>query len=321
MHTFAVAVLVGPDDTEVARLADLMASVEAWEPRPCHWVLVDDGAAERRLLESVRIPRGSDAVCLPYPRQRTDLGKVFALGAGTLSALAYVQARTRARFLLKMDTDALVIGPFADEIDRHLAASPDAGIVGTLGDTSNPAAHPRGKLQRLSKLVALLRLMPAPPAGGEREEAAVPVEGLGLVTIAELRAFAAVRPHIEHAVARGYEALQYCQGGAYVVTRELMDRMARADYFQALAAWNDVPIGEDVMMGMYAYAAALQLVNRSGEGEPFGVQFRGLPYPPATLVARGHTLVHSLKNDVTFSEDALRQYFARLRAGRARRLS
>lgn len=312
-ESYAVVVHVGPEPIELQRLSDLMASFEAWEPRSWYWVLIDDSIDDRRLLQHVRLPRGSRAVGLRNPRRRTDAGRLMRLGAGTLAALAHVRAHENTRFILKIDTDALVIGPFVDAITDIIMREPGAGLIGTIGDSSNPARRNVRKLEMVPRLVRMLELVPESPAPIPPSDATLDVKGLGSVTPTQRRALAIVGPHIRKALENGFTTLRYCQGGAYVVTPALLERMAEAGYFDTSHAWTHISVGEDVLMAMYASAAGLRLIDCCGEGQPFAVQWRGLPYEPSVLIANGYSLIHSLKSDPTYSESALRTYFAAAR--------
>ena len=74
-------------------------------------------------------------------------------------------------------------------------------------------------------------------------------------------------------------------------------------------------VPEDVMIGMYARTVGLRSLDFSLPGEPFGNHHRGLAYSPRELVRRGHSLIHSTKGDIDYSEWHIRRYF------RARRRS
>ncbi|MGH9159509.1 MAG: hypothetical protein ACRD2X_05945 [Vicinamibacteraceae bacterium] len=311
---YAVVVHVGPERIELQRLSDLMASFDAWERRQWYWVLIDDSTEDRCLLQHVRLPRGSKGVSLRNPRPRTDGGRLMRLGAGTLAATAHVRAHAHARFVLKIDTDALVIGPFVDAITTILMREPGAGIVGTIGDSSNPARRNVRKLEMVPRLVRMLQLLPEPTPGVPPADATIDVKGLGCVTPLQRHALAQVGPHIRKALENGFTTLRYCQGGAYVMTPALVQRMAEAGYFDTSHAWTHISVGEDVLMAMYASAVGLRLVDCCGASQPFAVQWRGLPYEPSALIANGHGLVHSLKGDPRYSEPALRTYFAAARA-------
>ncbi len=68
------------------------------------------------------------------------------------------------------------------------------------------------------------------------------------------------------------------------------------------------------MMGVYCALVGLKSVDFSDRDEPFGIQARGLAYPPETLLRMGYSIVHSVKNNPQYNESEVRQFF-RLRRG------
>jgi hypothetical protein len=142
---------------------------------------------------------------------------------------------------------------------------------------------------------------------------ALDIPGIGRMTGQQLNSFNRVRHHILRAIENGYSTLEYCQGGAYVLTPEFLRSMQRNAYLDSAADWGVIDIGEDVLMGMYTRAVALQVMDFSDLGEPFANQFTGLPYNPEELVIRGHALIHSVRNDPRFTEASIRSYFKQLR--------
>jgi hypothetical protein len=64
---------------------------------------------------------------------------------------------------------------------------------------------------------------------------------------------------------------------------------------------------------MLTKAAGLDLFDACRDGEPFGVRYKGLADAPARLLQRGFSIIHSVKNDVHFSESDIREYFRTLR--------
>jgi hypothetical protein len=73
--------------------------------------------------------------------------------------------------------------------------------------------------------------------------------------------------------------------------------------------WLESRCGEDVATAVCAHACGFQLLDFNGEGEPFGVDYEGLPAPPERLIERGHAIIHSLKRNPGWSEDDIRTLF------------
>jgi hypothetical protein len=178
-----------------------------------------------------------------------------------------------------------VIGPFAEAIRAFLADAPNAGIVGALGWSCNPEMRAIQDLNEEPWLLRTYRLLPPATVGDEAEPAVFP--HIGRVSNGTRRLFDRVRPHIDAAIHRGYSTNHYIQGGAHVVTREWIDRMAAKGYFETADVWAHMIFPEEPILGTYTRAIELELCDYSDVGQPFGIQYVGLPYTPQELVARG----------------------------------
>jgi hypothetical protein len=203
-----------------------------------------------------------------------------AMVAGTLAGLR-LAAGLDPDFVLKLDTDALTIAPFADAIRSAFAADAGLGVVGSYDRMCTGATRDwsvwGAPLSHLSRTVVLTA-----PGGGRRRVA--------------WRSRAARRESqrlLREARRHGYVTGAHCLGGAYAVSPALL---ARSDLF-ASEPWRQTGLAEDVVVGLLCHAAGLHLRGLVGRGEPFGLAHVGLPASPAALIARGHSLVHAVKDD------------------------
>jgi hypothetical protein len=321
---FAVVIPVGPDALDPGRAGVVLASVMAWEPSVSMCVVVEDCDSRSGLTESMTRPGSCRLIVLRNPRRGRGYGHTGGLCAGILTALAWIRQNADVEFVLKLDTDALVVGPFAATIANLLAQSPETGIVGTLGGSCNPELRPLQDPRREPDLLRLRRLLPS-DAGVKGEARSLRIDGLGLVPFELLRSFAAVRPHVDRAVVNGYETSDYCQGGAYALGCRMLQRMAAHGYLAQPEPWIWVPVGEDMVMAMYARAVGLRLLDASGPGQPFGLQARALPHSLTRIVQLGYSIIHSIRNDAAHSEPAIVEFFhmreRERRSGRSRRRS
>jgi hypothetical protein len=306
---FAVILPVGPDGMDLYRGLELIKALIHWQPNIGWFVIVDDSVRHRGLADVSIFPASCAVVTLLNPRLGRGDGLHGGLFVGIACALSWVQAHTTADFVLKVDTDALAIGPFADSIRQCLKRVPRAGIIGTIGFSCNP--YLQSNLRREPELLKVHRELSTTSI---RSLASAPsihkTESLRHFSIAQLEALLPISSHIDAAISHGYSTSDYCQGGAYVVTREMLDRMAGAGYLAVANAWSELPVGEDMILAMYSRAVGLELYDYSKPGEPFGVQARGLPYSPEVLQMLGHSLIHSVKDDRCYSESRIRAFFA-----------
>ena len=93
----------------------------------------------------------------------------------------------------------------------------------------------------------------------------------------------------------------HCLGGAYAVSAAFLTAVPLA-----WRPWVGTALGEDVVVGLLASSAGLRMRSLTAPGEPFALAWRGLPAPPAELVAAGHSIVHSIKRPGEDDERALR---------------
>jgi len=289
---FAVIVTIGPGKAELRRFRDLMDSLWTYEPNARLVVAIDDSPDDRGLAKSF-VFNDSRLVTLNTPFGEEGEPLFGRLSAGILLALRTIHDAGRFEFVVRLDSDALIIGPFRDAVRNFIALHPEVGTVGTLGCTCRREAPYYGcEKTAISDVFVELDAKPASPE------------------------FARIREHARLAVENGYAGKEYCQGGAYVLPFETLDRMSSAGCLGSPRDWLPMAVPEDVMMGMYARTAGLRSLDFSLPGEPFGNHFRGLAYSPRELVRRGHSLIHSTKGDVEHSEWHIRRYFrARRRRG------
>ncbi len=307
---FAAIVPVASDAVGTWRGMALLWDLIQHEPEVGWCVILDDCPQASGLERLAFVPNTCRTVALTNQHADTANRLKGSLTARILRGLAWIQANTDADFVLRIDTDALVIAPFVDRVRWLMNRKPDAGLIGTVGLSCNPELRALEDLTKEPKLATAHRLIPMwQPTNVTEPSERIDIIGVGRVTLRQLRAFNNVRPHIADAIRRGYTSSEFCQGGAYVVTRLMLDRMAASGYLRQPDAWVDIPFSEDRVIAMYARAVGVQICDYSLPGEPFGMNFVGLAYPPADLVTRGYSIIHSVKNDARFNEASIRNFF------------
>lgn len=306
---FAVVIPVGPRAEDLAGAFESVESLLFWEPRIAWCVFIEDRPEPTSLPTFIAArPRSKcKASAFKIPGQGGPSEWPARQSAGMLAALSWIQANTDAGVVFKLDTDALVIAPFAARIVQFLASRPDAGVIGVFDGSCNPAIQAFFRPNSEPHLLMLRRLLPIapPPAADGSREPDARVAGLRPVAVELRRSFDVIRPHLDDAIGHGFALNRDCQGGSFAVTRLMVERMAAAGYLKQPEVWLDIPIGEDRVLAMYAHAVGLRLF----ECDAFGVQFKALPYSPEELIARGYSVVHSVKNDRRYSEASVRQFF------------
>jgi hypothetical protein len=303
---FAALIPVSAENGEIDRLRSVVSSLMVCEPACCFLVIVHDDYQRTREVR-LEVPHSCTVVHISNPRQPNGLGALGGLAVGVLAGLSCVRANRRVGFALKLDTDSLVIGPFADAISNAIQATPNAGILGAVGRTCDRNDPTFGFERNIISPIILAAEWLAEVERRCGDDEARLFESLPRRRDrARVAALKLLRPHIESAVKNGYRTLHYCQGGAYAVSGEMLDRLAASKIFRDAKAWSDIPIGEDVILGMCARSVGLKPVDLSDVGEPFGICWRGLAFPPDTLIRRRHSIVHSLKGNSNSSEGEIR---------------
>ncbi|WP_432504980.1 hypothetical protein [Kineococcus arenarius] len=294
---FSVLIPVGPKPVELARLQDTVDSLRAHEPaEDVRLVLVDDSLTPRPQLAELEWPTPPVVVRTPLWEASAPPDLKSALVAGAMEGLRAAAAEA-PEFCLKMDTDALVIAPFADKVRAALAADP---TVGMLGSYDRRCTGERRDWEHKGRAIAAA----SRPVTVWRRSTRFRVPTGFWYKPAALRARA--RDLTQQALANGYELGAHCLGGAYAVSPALLQRTDLLDW----RPWVRTPdVGEDVTVSLAVFAAGLRIRGMVDRDEPFGLAFQGLPADPRWLVENGHSLVHSLKDHRGSSEEELRTWF------------
>jgi hypothetical protein len=296
---------VGPGEAEPERARDAIESVLGYEPDVGAIVLVDDGPAPRDLV-TLAAAGAPGAVSLRNPRAGRGEGVYGATCAGTTTGLRWLAEHGEAPLVLRLDSDALAIAAFCDEVERLLRDRPSVGIVGSYDFAPTRMPRDFGVWEAtVRKLERRLWVYRRPPHGISRVH----------VAIGRTRA-AAVRRQLRAALANGYTRGEHCLAAACVLTRELVRRLDGAGYLADPLAWLATWIPDDVMLGVQARAVGLELAGMTGDGEPFGVAQLQLPGSPEWLVAQGYSLIHPVKDRFgPGDEQSVRAFFRQRRLG------
>lgn len=295
-------VAVGPSGSEVERLGDLLASFDRWVGEPAIAVAVNDGNAGRDLADRVGTPLQNTIVESPHLARPAAQNYMHSIGiCGTvLTGLSHIATHhSEVELVLKVDTDSLVIAPFAERLRRYFSEHPSVGIVGSYTRTPN---------------------------GGERDFTITgqSVERLLHVHFHRRRPWRTLRQwleprrrtlarHIRQAQTHGYRLGEHCQGGGYAISRPCIAALERAGLLDDPQRWIGIDCPEDTLTCMFVRSLGRSLGGQVDEGQVFGVRYRGLAYPPHVLVEKGYAVIHSVKNDDDHTEASIRHFFAERR--------
>jgi hypothetical protein len=293
---FAVLIPVGPSELELKRLADLLDSLVAYEDcDDLHLILIDDSPSPRGLADFASIASTVVRTALWEGDKPPD--PYSAMIAGTIDGLR-VAAELNVDFALKLDTDALIIGPFSASL-RELFKSPELGLVGSYDVTcmgSSRVPSFRAWARRLGRVGLPWTIMIRPPILWRKPQTR---------TQRQLASGIYARAKANSSYVPGGS----CLGGAYAVSPRLLRHTELLDW----RLWTRTQLGEDVIVGVIAGAAGFTMHSAVGYGEPFGLSHLGLPAPPHQLLKQRHSIIHSLKSHGGSDEKDLRELFREYR--------
>lgn len=297
MSSFVVAIPVAAGAVDRARVADLLDALAVHEPRATDVLIVDDEGGR------APAPRTWDAgprlrvTVLPNPRRGRGIPTLGGTTAGTLAALRWCAAERPGAWVLRLDADALVIGPFADRLER--AFGPGDGILGSCHRTCNGDVR---DVRAIGAEVAHHRrpvwAWRHPP---RRPWWVRPADPL-------------VRAVLADAARAGYLPGEHCIAAGCALTPALVHALDARGWLADPARWLRARLGDDMVLGAMTRACGLQLRDVPAV---FGLAHRGLPDRPAALGARGFAIIHSVKNDPGSSEEEIRALFGAARGDEA----
>jgi hypothetical protein len=208
-------------------------------------------------------------------------------------ALKRLMRQYRFDVLLRMDTDALMIGdaPHEDAI-RFFESRPDVGMVGAFkrrGDGSDKTHAMAIKGRQLTREMSLRHGFKNP----------------ALVTT--------LRRMVKRAEAHGYTRGDMCTGGACFIWSSAIKAMDEHGYFD-LDVLRHSKLMDDALMALACYATGYTLADLPEEDNVLAVNWRRLPMPVEELVSRRKKIVHPIKDEDVSIEPTVRAYFQKRRA-------
>jgi hypothetical protein len=300
---YAMYVPVGPSKSDVDAVRDLLDSVFTYSTGARWCVLVDDSLEERRIIDGLQVPSYCEVITLNNPRRGKGPGKTGGLCAAVLAALDHIHRFTAADFVLKLDTDALVISDFDEKLAAAFNLCPGAGLLGVVGDSFGPNRTYNGaeylKTELFDPLMMTKSSCTANLADAPKKVSRWSDDG-------NLESLVLLRSLVELAQTHGYQLGEYCQGGSYVVTKAMIEALAASGYLRDPLTFVNLRVGEDVLMSVLCRAMGLLIYDLSSVDRIFAVQYTCLPFSCEELAASRHSIIHSIRGS---AEDAVRQYF------------
>jgi hypothetical protein len=299
---FAIVLLLGPGEHEIPRTKDLLGAILALEPSApeADLYLVNDGNPDVGALDEAG-RRFARCIHLRNPLAGARHHPLDKMTAGMICALSAAAVEGPYRFVLKLDTDALVINAFHDSLAAFLEANPGVGIAGSYLRFPDGAER-RGyttlgpRLARASELRFLRTVLRDNPLEAPA----------ALLRIVKRHAI------LSEARVRGYLDGHHVQGGSYAVAGRVFEEWKRRSLDKATFLFKGTKTSEDVAISLLVSWLGYELADFNAQGEVFGVWYRRLKAPPEALL-RHYAIIHSLKTAEGQDEEELRAVFRRQR--------
>jgi hypothetical protein len=214
------------------------------------------------------------------------MGKLCGLYITLCMAFRHALENYHFQAVLRMDTDALIIGaaPEQEALDLFHRKS-TIGIAGQypLDYAGRPwdISWPRAKIRRS---LHTFRFFKRP-----------------LVHFTLL-------PRYLKAIRRGYVRGESVFGGACFFSYACLKTLLSEGLLPA-GQLKDLQLEEDHLFAILAKSAGFGLASLSGDGQPMGCAWKGLPAPPLQLLADRKKIIHSIRYWEDMREDEIRQIF------------
>lgn len=237
----------------------------------------------------------SQTLLTDYNKKRNTRGMLFLK---QLLALQTLSEEFQWKCLLRLDDDALVIGPnpHLDAI-RTFKAEPGVGMLGAYlrrGDGQDKRPALRKQRRRIIKRLISGDIFRNP----------------SLFRTLAMLVFRAKR--------NGYKLGDMCTGGSLFLSGEACNSINRL-YGRYLLNLRHCDLADDLLLALCVGAAGFKLKDFSDKDDIMAINWRGLPMPLEELVERRKKIVHPIKdpqNDL--HETAVRTYFQDIRCSHVR---
>lgn len=274
-----VVIPFGPNATA----DDAIESVQVYAGKSHAIVVIDDTHDERTAPALKKL--GKDVYVFPAPTN-LPTGTHGGLYLKMVAALAWIEENFAYKAVLRLDTDALVIG-FQPEVEamRLFEANGTYGLLGSYRyDCNNVYRNTSGIARRF---------------------------------LAEIYAGWLKKPQLSRALYKiwrgakrnGYVNGDHCLGGAVFMSAAFVKSLTGSPLCTSQAL-KDCELGDDHMFGLVAAYLGFKLVDFAPDPLPMGLRGVGLPDTPENLVRRNKKIIHSVKPRDT----EVLQYFRTLRA-------
>jgi hypothetical protein len=229
---------------------------------------------------------------------RVEKNQGKGLGLYTTLAKAYRFALDNFDFsaLLRLDTDALIIGPEPEShILKYFKDNPDVGLAG-----------------RYIKGLRSIDDFGGVWENGGREMIVSIAKMFTRFYLRHPITYWRIRRHLFKAIDNGYELGDLVFGGAYAFSRLGLDKL-KNNGLLPISNVAGTELEEDHTFSILISAVGLRLGDLSSNQLPFACAWKGLPASPDQLLKANKKIIHSTRNWQDLREEEIRNYFRQAR--------
>lgn len=223
-------------------------------------------------------------------RGRPNHGLLAGLYLTLSKGLKHAFDNYQFQVLLRMDTDALVIGPSPDDdAIAEFARDPKLGLIGSFRVDCRGNLRGYGPtIDTLNKSLRLKELIQHPRS--------------------RFPGWFYWKSFYSKAIKNGYQPGDQCQGGAYFMSYECVKRLYKMDLLERYdLQW--INLHGDQIFGLLTYVTGLKLGDFVTGDYPMGIKHQGLPWHPDELIKRRKKITHSTRFFESLDEREIRKIF------------
>jgi len=220
----------------------------------------------------------------------TPMGSWAGLYINLCNAYKHALDNYDFKSILKLDTDALIIGPAPEKNALELfEKNPFAGIAGQYPSTYDGEPWnikwPEQRILNSTRSWKFIRR---------------PIANLALIS------------HHKTALKNGYRTGESVFGGAYFISRNCVAKLNENGLLPQYK-FRSLNLGEDHLFSLLTKSVGYSLESLSTNGGPMGCSWTGLPVSPEQLLKDKKIIIHSTKYWKNMNEKEIRIFFEKKR--------
>jgi len=284
-----ILIPIGPD-CQIRFIADTIESIYFYMSPSSKVILVDD-SMKKTGNDILQQFNNVDVITIQGGvRGRPNYGLLAGLYLSLSKGLKLAYEKYDFDVLLRMDTDALVIGSNPDDdAIAEFARDPNLGLIGSFRVDCRGNLRGYGStIDTLNESLRLKELLKHPRS--------------------RFPGWFYWKSFYSKAIKNGYQPGDQCQGGAYFMSYECVKRLYQMDLLERYdLQW--INLHEDQIFGLLTYVTGLKLGDFATGDYPMGIKHQGLPWHPEELIKRGKKITHSTRFFEELGEEAIRDIF------------